>query len=135
MTSPNPMRLPVACANCPFRSDRIFYIDERRKQEIADSLRRDEIFNCHKTIRYGELATDQTKAAFCAGALKTMINEGLVTSPMQIAERLGLWDLAEFVQSCNTPVFDSLQAWIETPLFAEGNPCAAALQDSSQQQG
>lgn len=113
MTS-NPMGLQQACANCPFRSDRLFFLSKPRKQEIADSLRREELFNCHKTIRYGDL--DHSREMFCAGALMTMINEGLHTLPMQLGERLGLWNLDEFRKNFKIPVFDSLQSWIDIPV-------------------
>ena len=109
----NPMGLSKACGNCPFRSDRLFAIDCSRKHEIADSLRREEVFPCHKTIRYGD--RDLTSEMFCAGALQTMINEGLYTQPMQVAERLGMWDLASF--NAGDHFFPSLQEWAEVDAF------------------
>lgn len=41
------------CESCPFRNNIAFYLRPYRRVEIADALRHDLTFTCHKTIDYG----------------------------------------------------------------------------------
>ena len=112
-----PYALTHACGNCPFRKDREFYLDPRRAEEIAESLRSDADFSCHKTLDYqdeGPQKTDRTNA--CAGALKTIINGGREdisrNAPMQIAERLGYFVPDRL--DPDMPVYDNLDEWVQS---------------------
>lgn len=46
MTSP--------CENCPFRTDKPFFLGPERAREIADALFADKTFSCHKTVDYAK---------------------------------------------------------------------------------
>lgn len=65
------------CNNCPFIIEPRFHFSRDRAQEIADSLRNDARFSCHKTIDYSEegagVVTSQSR--WCAGALAVMEND------------------------------------------------------------
>lgn len=122
-----PYALTHACGNCPFRKDREFYLDPERAVGIAESLRSDEPFQCHKTLDYqedGPQVTSRTQA--CAGALKTLINGGQAdisrNAPMQIAERLGLFVPDQL--DPNMPVYDNLDEWVQSKRDLDGRGCS-----------
>jgi len=107
------------CSNCPFRSDREFHLAEGRREEIAESLRGDEPFHCHKTLDYTDEGPQRVESTvFCAGALKTVENGGERdrNALMQVGERLGLYDPARLQE--DMPVYGSLDEWIaEAPSY------------------
>lgn len=100
------------CADCPFRTDKPFYLGERRAAEIADSMVDDDApFTCHKTIDYssGEPnVTDNGRA--CAGAMVILEKMGHPNQEMRIAERLGWYDPARL--DMDAPVPDSMDEWV-----------------------
>lgn len=110
----NPFGLRGPCADCPFRTDKPFYLGQARREEIADGLRAGADFPCHKTIDYshddGGRRTPGTQ--FCGGALATIErgddgpNQG-----MRIAERLGMYDPSRL--DPDAPVPDGLDAWVD----------------------
>lgn len=108
-----PYTLTDPCADCPFRSDKPFYLRPERADEIADSLRSNEgDFHCHKTVDYsGEDGQGQVakKTRVCAGALITMEKEGVTTQAMRLGERLGFYDRG--ILNMDAPVYDSLDQW------------------------
>ena len=112
----NPFSLKTPCGNCPFRKDKKFYLSKARAEEISDSLKKDgSIFNCHKTIDYGDEegspnVTKKTKV--CAGSLSTMENEGLSNRMMNIGRALGIYKPEEL--NPNSPVYDSLEEWVKS---------------------
>lgn len=121
------------CSNCPFRSDKPFYLDEDRVTEIAESLRDGATFYCHKTVVYDDPPESQdldpeasdacddeesdpsfsgritNRARACAGALATMEREGRPNQIMRIAHRLGFYDPENLDK--DAPVYPSLAAW------------------------
>lgn len=118
-----PFALRRPCADCPFRCDVEFYLHPDRAVEIADSLRSDQTFNCHRTLEYtddGPQYVDRTN--FCAGALKTVLNGGDLryNAPMQIAERLGVFDPDKL--QADMPVFEDLDAWVDHIRSLSGLP-------------
>lgn len=118
-----PFALRRPCADCPFRSDIEFHLHPDRAVEIADSLRSNEAFNCHRTLDYqddGPQYVERTN--FCAGALKTVLNGGDLryNAPMQIAERLGLFDPSKLQE--DMPVFGDLDAWVDHIRSLSGLP-------------
>lgn len=120
-----PYTLKDPCADCPFRSDKQFYLTPERADEIADSLRSNGAdFHCHKTVDYsGEDGQGQVvkKTRVCAGALITMEKEGTTTQAMRLGERLGLYNRENLNMAA--PVYDSLEEWQRSfrPASPEGD--------------
>lgn len=88
-----------SCDNCPFAEDgegRRLRRSLRpgRWREILASLRRGQVFHCHKTIDYGK-PEDRTSAQrlqegelICAGALDWQRRNQCVPAAVQVAARL-----------------------------------------------
>ncbi len=110
MTSP--------CGNCPFRSDKPFFLAEGRAEEITNNLLSGGTFPCHKTVDYdhpddedGEgVVTDDS--IHCAGALIMLEKMESPSQMMRIAERLGMYDRTKL--KMDAPVYDSADEMIET---------------------
>lgn len=91
------------CIDCPFvkGSSTNTTLAEGRMEDIIDSLHKDHIFSCHKTIDYSQqdLMDDATtyqlqeQNQFCAGAMNYLVKEGRPNAQMQIAMRLGWLDV------------------------------------------
>lgn len=54
------------CKDCPFRSDRPFYLDLKKKMQIANGILRDDFFPCHRT----NLCENPNPDIPCKGAAK-----------------------------------------------------------------
>lgn len=109
------------CDNCPFLKAKVdaFRLPRARKREIANSLRRGQMFPCHKTVNYENDDEGRVtgKSRFCAGALLTMNNEdpeqGCMANQMaRICARLGEFNPDE-LQGAEL-VFSSLDEWERT---------------------
>lgn len=112
-------KLRKPCANCPFRTDRPFYLHRDRAAEIAQALQGGSTFTCHKTTidapeadwdDAGGDRIDGPNAQMCAGALVVMEREDAPNQMMRIAERLGMYDRRKLDMAA--PVPDSLAAWV-----------------------
>lgn len=83
------------CADCPFRSDRPAFLTRARAREIVRAMKRDQHFDCHKTVDYntddGE-GGSTNKSRICAGFAMMCETEGLPTQMMRIAGRIGLYN-------------------------------------------
>ena len=110
------------CEDCPFRSNKPFYLAPRRAREIADALRRDQSFTCHKTIDYGaaensEGETDLEHRPYdpseqhCAGATIVLWRMGAPNQWMRLAGRLGLFDPGKL--DMQAPVYEDLDAFVD----------------------
>lgn len=99
------------CSNCPFRSDKPFYLHPERVDEIADSLERGESFSCHKHNDFDEdgQAVPTQSERECGGVMATLEREERPNQMMRIAERLGMYNPANL--DPNAPVFDSIEEW------------------------
>jgi hypothetical protein len=97
------------CANCPFREDCLRgWLGRERAGEIADTLRDDRTFACHKTTRAGGSSGPEQH---CAGALIVLEREGMIPQLARIAGRLGFYDPDAL--DPDAPVFDSLDDFVE----------------------
>lgn len=111
--------LTHACKHCPFRTNVPNYLNRRRKEDIAASLRRGEEFVCHKTVDYSDNDSaensktndGQDNARACAGARSVAHKEGVVSQMEQIATRLG-FTIAQ-PQSDNI-TYGSFKEWINS---------------------
>lgn len=86
-----------------------------RAEEIADALRSNQEFTCHKTLEYVDDLDDPiiTKdSKFCIGAIATMQNEGVAeyNQMVRFAHRFGQIDL-DSVDADD--VHESLDDWID----------------------
>ncbi len=107
-------RLKRPCENCPFRTDRRFYLGHERSIEIAEGLRAGGEFHCHKTVNYDEedgfVRTGEEE--HCAGAL--IVLESSAEGPnqmMRIAERLGFYDPGKL--DLDSPVYGDLDEFTD----------------------
>lgn len=111
--------LTHACKHCPFRTNVPNYLNRRRKEDIAASLRRGEEFVCHKTVDYSDNDSaensktndGQDNARACAGARSVAHKEGVVSQMEQIATRLGF--TVTQPQSDNI-TYGSFKEWINS---------------------
>lgn len=115
--------LTHACKHCPFRTDVPNYLDRRRKEDIANALRRGEEFVCHKTVDYSDsdevdntaedLETNdgQDNARACAGARSVAHKEGVVSQMEQIATRLGF---TVAVPQSDNLTYNAFKEWINS---------------------
>jgi len=100
--------LKKPCANCPFRTDIKFYLDDNRVDEICHSLiQEQQTFACHKTTHFdddGE-ANIVKKTEHCAGAMIMLEKMQRPNQLMRIAERLGGYDHTKL--DMDSPVFET----------------------------
>lgn len=116
MPPPNKYNLVRPCADCPFRSDKPFYLPAERIQEIREST---DVFpfSCHNTVDYGDEDDDQgdeggqADRSHCAGALILREKLGQSSIVMRLAHRLGLY--APERLEMDAPVYDTWDAMIE----------------------
>jgi hypothetical protein len=94
----------TVCDNCPFRSDKPFYLARGRIEEIFAS---DSHFNCHKTIDYSTDPPSDRNALVCAGYLILCEKRGEYDQMTRIMGRLGMFDPAKLDKS--VPVYDSVE--------------------------
>lgn len=105
------------CANCPFRTDKPFYLRRERRQQIADALAADKSFYCHQTVHYDEEDweggeyTRRNDEQHCAGATIVLEKEENPNQIMRWMERLGHYDHTKL--QMDAPVFDSLEQFVE----------------------
>jgi hypothetical protein len=87
----------------------------RRAEEIADGLRSDRTFSCHKTVELDEDGSESVNLAaeqHCAGALIVLEKGGEPWPQLaRISERLGLFDPGELDMDADT--FDDLDEFVE----------------------
>lgn len=103
------------CDNCPFRTDKPFYLAPGRAREIADALKGDRHFTCHKTIDYGA-AEDVERRPYdadeqhCAGATIVLWRMQAPNQWMRWAGRLGLFDPDKL--DMEAPVYADLDEFV-----------------------
>lgn len=113
------MRFDLArpCGNCPFRSDKPFYMRPGRVRQILGGEHEttwwpSPSFPCHKTIIYDDRGTTiPPTAQQCAGVMAILHRENRPNDAMQIAERLGLWNPATLDPAA--PFYASTEAAIK----------------------
>ena len=89
------------CADCPFRSDRVFHL--RRAGEIAEAVFRGDLtFACHNTLRKNQ--------QHCAGALILHEKAGRPNWRIRFAALLGLFDPAQL--HMEAPVYDTVADFV-----------------------
>ena len=112
--------LTHACKHCPFRTDVPNYLDYRRKEDIAASLKRGEEFVCHKTVDYScndgdeenqDSHDSQSSSRACVGARSVAHKEGVVSQMEQIATRLGF---TTAIPQSDHITYNSFGEWINS---------------------
>lgn len=111
--------LKTPCNNCPFRRDVKFCLHPERRQEIADALRHDMTFSCHKTVDYSDEWNDSSThiptedEQHCAGALIVLNRSGELFN--NFLYRLAVWAKLFDPDKLNmhAPVFDTLDQFVE----------------------
>ncbi len=102
------------CKDCPFLKSN-GYLRRTRAIEIAEVLRNDASFSCHKTVDYSVDSEHRSceHDSFCAGALVVMDNEDNLF--MNVLPRLGalLDDFRPEELRGHDDAFESLEAFIE----------------------
>ena len=100
-------RLTRPCADCPFRSDRPFFLGPGRVMKIK---RDTELypFGCHNTVDYGGDKPADHEIAHCAGALILREKLGRRSLVMRLAQQVGKYDPAKL--DMDAPVYDSWEA-------------------------
>ena len=63
---------PRPCDSCPFRVEPYFELAPGRRAEIAQSLRDENVFHCHKQVDYDDEG-GYTVGQVCAGAVKSAL--------------------------------------------------------------
>lgn len=103
--------LKKPCDNCPFRSDRVFYLHEERVEEILHGMIEEQrTVTCHKTIDYSKEDESgehiaQPDDQHCAGALILLEKINRPNQMMRIAERCGFYDRTKLNMA--SPVYDT----------------------------
>lgn len=111
-----PYRLTTPCTDCPFRTDKPFFLATGRAEEIAEATSDPGggEFHCHKTTE----ETGTGKVAVCAGWLIVMEKSYGANQMMRISERLGMYDASRL--DMDAPVYDSLEDFIEAKEAMDG---------------
>lgn len=110
-------KLMTPCNNCPFRSDRPFYLP-RANDILNDLLERDQPFTCHKTVDYNKWDGDglydssSDEHHHCAGALILLKKTGHMFDNLvfRLAVRLGYLNPDKL--DMEAPVYDTLEAFV-----------------------
>lgn len=110
--------MPRPCANCPFLRKGGVRLGEERIREILAGVLGNPgaTFACHKTT--GVENDKRIEHRHCAGALIFAEKHGTTGQMVRIAERLGMYDPTKLDQSAFELVFDTVDEWLETALFA-----------------
>jgi hypothetical protein len=130
------MDLVTPCKDCPFRTDKPFYLTMGRVREILRALvERDQTFPCHKTVDYAaneqadeDDGEDQRprigteKEQHCAGAMILLEHMERPNQLMRIAERIRLYDRTKL--KMDSPVFTSAEQMLAH--FAKQNRATKA---------
>lgn len=103
--------LTKPCADCPFRSDKRFPLNEGRVEDIVYGLYNNATFSCHKTTTAKGRSSDHKNAQHCAGALIFLENQDRPHQMMRICERLGMYDRRKL--DMDFPVYDTMEEMIE----------------------
>lgn len=105
--------LRTPCDTCPFRTDVAPFLRQDRGSEIADALRQDKAFACHKTVEHDDDGerVPRSEEQHCAGALILLERAGQPNQLMRIAERLDLYDRTKLDTSA--PVFETLDDFVD----------------------
>lgn len=113
------------CGNCPFRTDIQFFLSTDRRKEIADDLRADKTFACHKTVNYQRWEEERDMAdegdtsyrydgneSHCAGALIALHKNGESADNfvLRFAVMLGWYDPERL--DLSAPVVESLDVFM-----------------------
>lgn len=104
------------CDNCPFRSDKPFYLREEKVKAILQGLQNDQHFCCHKTLDYskGEQPEIVEGSSICIGSALFMEYAGigaLSNVCYRIAIMTGDLTLEDLQQ--DLPVYRSVEELIE----------------------
>jgi len=102
------------CSDCPFRSDKPFYLSLSRVKEILFAIiDQDATFSCHKTNNYenDDDAVETAKSQHCAGATIMLEHIEKPNQWMRIAERIGLYDRTKL--KMDSPVYRSPEEMIK----------------------
>ena len=91
--------MKTPCANCPFRSDRRFYLPADRVLSIGAALANDGSFTCHK---------DQSCKTPCIGAVSVLDRESDALGNCWV--RIGIMcDEIEYPIAHDVPVYSSFE--------------------------
>ncbi|MGF9891497.1 hypothetical protein ABEX78_22840 [Priestia megaterium] len=109
-------KLKKPCNNCPFLKNSPMKLEESRLPEIVEHLDDNGFFPCHKTIDYekqqneetGEFTNDYKKNQFCAGAITYLEKHNRPNGPLQVYQRIGLYDPEDYLKH-KDKVIDSLE--------------------------
>lgn len=109
--------LHAPCKDCPFKKDTTKgWLGKERTQSLVEGFVKDEDhFLCHKTTH-----NKAKNTAVCAGWLNVMEKANLYTRPIQILERLGLYQRKQLKGKDVT--FDSLTDFINHHDFDNEEP-------------
>ena len=106
------------CKTCPFRTDKDFFLNVERAEEITDAVTRQQgTFACHNTTNEEGFDEDigeycpTGEEEHCAGVLIILEKLEQPNQMMRIAERLSLYDRSKL--DMHAPVFDDFEDWIE----------------------
>ncbi len=107
---------PNPCSNCPFRDGpHPPYLRHQRAADIAESLRMDETFYCHKTTAVAGDDDDSCPippdAVPCAGAVAVMLNGEEPNQMLRIAGRMGM--VPESLQDGRGDCYDDLDTFVD----------------------
>ncbi len=110
-------KLTTPCGNCPFRSDKPFYLHPERAEEIADSILNGSPFPCHKTFEYDGPGSADIPGGeqHCAGALITL--ERTHSDPtllLTLARLAGVYDPDAL--NFKAPVYPSVEEWLSNTI-------------------
>jgi hypothetical protein len=114
------MDMTKPCDTCPFRTDKPFYLNPERAEEIANGLLNNVTFSCHKTVDYSKGDDDEygecehirdAEEQHCAGALIVLERLNRPHQLMRIYERLGGYDRTKL--DMESPVYDTFEDWID----------------------
>jgi hypothetical protein len=94
------------CKNCPFRTDRPFYLSRKRREEIAESITRDGIFTCHK-----QLKLPLGKRRPCVGSAMLLEKLDLLMANFRYRAHVLFNNFPMNIES-NVPVFNSFKDFI-----------------------
>lgn len=112
--------LTTPCVDCPFRKDIAFYLTPKRRREIAEHLRHDGTFQCHKTTD-GEwddqgIYHPTDNEIHCAGALLVLLKSGELAANWRLRTAVG-WQLLDL-----DALDQTAQVFATLDDFIEGNP-------------
>lgn len=107
------VKMKKPCSECPFRKNNS-YLRPQRCEELAEKLRGDDYFICHKTLKDNPQNRGRdVEESMCAGSLIVMSKEGILYDNLSTRIAMAFGDFDPDKMQDTDEVYDSFDDFVE----------------------